>query len=652
MNQFPYFRFWCQRVLPLVYDGSLSIYELLCKLVDYFNNLIKDFNGIITEFDTIQKQFNELKSLIENYFENLDVQNEINIKLDEMAKDGTLENLLNSLLINQRSNITISVKFQHVHDTVCQGGCYIGNDIIVYYVNLNNNYGDLIAFNMKTGLLQWTHNLQLFHANSLSYYQNYIYSADCFSYDNPQQLLNTISVVDINNLGAVKEKIQLNTTVYSCAVDKITGKGYVIPFRGSTPNEANIVNIYSDTFKTFEKTIYLQKFPSIVYDASSQHLIVVNGFIYLLVYAPFNAVYKWDLLGNFITFYSIPSIIENKYRITESEFITYDFDNNDFYLGFFSSCDGNLVTRIAKLGLLKYVENFQPVTPIRKYFKIKPFSENFIADYFTFNSVADACNYCRTLNIIGELELDENSPSKHISVDGLKGRIIGGMKPLDFVDFYNSQCIATNINVTGKSYFQTGGENIYYSISLTASNVNIASSKITGEITGLNAYYLLQYNSNLIYQPLTGYDITVPQVIAMDYSTANPVNIGYASTVPTIATSPRLSYEQGLIYSANLTFGQTNTGKILYDFGDANFALCCLTNYGWTVCRIFIPTPSHSSIAFHANLNDSNQLIFASYEIAIDSNGNITISNLHKYNSDFSINDSGTVQFRLIGLKN
>ena len=28
------FRFWCQKVLPLVYDDSLSYYEILCKVVD------------------------------------------------------------------------------------------------------------------------------------------------------------------------------------------------------------------------------------------------------------------------------------------------------------------------------------------------------------------------------------------------------------------------------------------------------------------------------------------------------------------------------------------------------------------------------------------------------------------------------------------
>lgn len=35
------FGFWCQKVLPLVYDESLSYYEVLCKVRYKLNELIK-----------------------------------------------------------------------------------------------------------------------------------------------------------------------------------------------------------------------------------------------------------------------------------------------------------------------------------------------------------------------------------------------------------------------------------------------------------------------------------------------------------------------------------------------------------------------------------------------------------------------------------
>lgn len=35
------FRFWSQKVLPLVYDDSLSYYEVLCKVRDKLNEVIE-----------------------------------------------------------------------------------------------------------------------------------------------------------------------------------------------------------------------------------------------------------------------------------------------------------------------------------------------------------------------------------------------------------------------------------------------------------------------------------------------------------------------------------------------------------------------------------------------------------------------------------
>ena len=37
---------WVQKILPLVYDDSLSYYEVLSKVVDKTNEIIKVFNDI------------------------------------------------------------------------------------------------------------------------------------------------------------------------------------------------------------------------------------------------------------------------------------------------------------------------------------------------------------------------------------------------------------------------------------------------------------------------------------------------------------------------------------------------------------------------------------------------------------------------------
>lgn len=88
------FRFWCQKVLPLVYDDSLSYYEVLCKLVDYLNKTMEDVGILHDDVDALHTAYQQLQSYVNDYFSTLDVQQEIDNKLDVMAEDGTLDELL------------------------------------------------------------------------------------------------------------------------------------------------------------------------------------------------------------------------------------------------------------------------------------------------------------------------------------------------------------------------------------------------------------------------------------------------------------------------------------------------------------------------------------------------------------------------------
>lgn len=80
------FYFYCQKILPLVYDESLSYYEILCKTIDYLNTVISTTN-------TLTENINDLSSYVQNYFSNLNLQTEINNKLDELVKNGQLSNI-------------------------------------------------------------------------------------------------------------------------------------------------------------------------------------------------------------------------------------------------------------------------------------------------------------------------------------------------------------------------------------------------------------------------------------------------------------------------------------------------------------------------------------------------------------------------------
>ena len=92
------FRYWCQKVLPLVYDDSLSYYELLCKVVDYLNKTMEDVETLHDDVENLHTAYGQLQEYVNNYFDNLNVQVEINNKLDAMALDGSLTALINPLI--------------------------------------------------------------------------------------------------------------------------------------------------------------------------------------------------------------------------------------------------------------------------------------------------------------------------------------------------------------------------------------------------------------------------------------------------------------------------------------------------------------------------------------------------------------------------
>lgn len=63
----PTFRFWCNKVLPLVYDDSLSYYEVLCKVVKYINDLIDADKIIGKELETLRTELAEVQKWIEDF---------------------------------------------------------------------------------------------------------------------------------------------------------------------------------------------------------------------------------------------------------------------------------------------------------------------------------------------------------------------------------------------------------------------------------------------------------------------------------------------------------------------------------------------------------------------------------------------------------
>ncbi len=67
MREYPHFKFWCNIVLPLVYDDSLSYYELLCKVVHYINDLIDQDKIFGQEITEIKAEIAEIEKALKGF---------------------------------------------------------------------------------------------------------------------------------------------------------------------------------------------------------------------------------------------------------------------------------------------------------------------------------------------------------------------------------------------------------------------------------------------------------------------------------------------------------------------------------------------------------------------------------------------------------
>lgn len=100
LTKIPKFRRCVLQNFPFIEQDfdALTDYELLCKVVVYLNKVIANENSLTESQANLIIQFNTLKDYVDNYFDNLDVQEEINNKLDEMAEAGTLQEIITTYI--------------------------------------------------------------------------------------------------------------------------------------------------------------------------------------------------------------------------------------------------------------------------------------------------------------------------------------------------------------------------------------------------------------------------------------------------------------------------------------------------------------------------------------------------------------------------
>lgn len=164
-NLKPFPRF-CMSIgaIPTSYMYSLSYEEQLLWLCKFLQDtVIPAVNNNGQAVAELQALYIQLKDYVDNYFKNLDVQQEINKKLDEMAEDGTLADIINIFIAN--SQFTFDTVNDMKNSSKLSSGCKVRT---YGYFTLNDGGGCDYLIREKTAEDEETGNIIFINNTSLA----------------------------------------------------------------------------------------------------------------------------------------------------------------------------------------------------------------------------------------------------------------------------------------------------------------------------------------------------------------------------------------------------------------------------------------------------------------------------------------------------
>ena len=142
----PYLRFWCQKVLPAVYDQSLSYYEVLCKLAAFLNKMLEELEKMQDNIDALHKAYKDLQDWVnaeiarfeahmEQHFD--DLTQELWNRFEEYKNNTntTLQQWFNDYATNTTNNL--NKKF---NDFVTNANTRIDQMFNTYTSSTNNEF--------------------------------------------------------------------------------------------------------------------------------------------------------------------------------------------------------------------------------------------------------------------------------------------------------------------------------------------------------------------------------------------------------------------------------------------------------------------------------------------------------------------------------
>lgn len=165
------FRYFCQKILPAVYDDSLSYYELLNKVVWYLNTVIDEVN---VHSDAIKELQEELQNFIDGNFDDI-IEEKVEQWFEEnepsiMAAIEELQNRVTDIENNEEYTYFNNSITNNDNKSTLQIAAFDGQPIFLVNQTASNSIDD-VAFEDKTFK-------EVFEDDNIIEYDNSTYSWD------------------------------------------------------------------------------------------------------------------------------------------------------------------------------------------------------------------------------------------------------------------------------------------------------------------------------------------------------------------------------------------------------------------------------------------------------------------------------------------
>lgn len=342
----PKLKFFCQKVLPLVYDNSLSYYEAICKIASATNMLTDEVNELINYIKNLDTNIDEkIKNRFELYVNSDKFSDMIKIIITDLLEPFK-EELLNEfeklknesepLIYPKNDNLSITNVYQRMeaisadnNKIWCQSICYAedGNAVIGLAANSTAGF-DNNETNCKIQVISLSTNNVLregevpaYHCNSMVYIRETNQLAIVISpYKKDNEIISDgrIAIINYADLSFDKYISFENVKPYALAYDAYTNKYYGID--DDNLYELNFNDLVTNKICTFE---YVD-FKSI----NKQDMCVNSNIAYLTGWPP-SQIIAYDIkTGKMIKRYKVPYAINDSIYTGELEGIAYAKDGD------------------------------------------------------------------------------------------------------------------------------------------------------------------------------------------------------------------------------------------------------------------------------------------------------------------------------------